>query len=223
MTTHLALLTTYLPALVSTGDEDPLFNDDWAAAVPLYPQQQQQPQQPAISSSSSFSSSSSNSSKPPITLLLTSHGPTTILFDPSASEIAVADTVLAITITSTSSSSLSDLSAPQGRGGAEEETAIQLLSLRTLDAPSRLTASDPKTFLENGDSNTNNTGDGNTTLDTSQEIGVGNNDGMWRSSKGGVSRKVLKRMVDMCTRRGGVGEEVLKGLALSVGTDMTST
>ncbi|KAI6892223.1 hypothetical protein KC334_g13526, partial [Hortaea werneckii] len=37
LTTHLALLSTRLPALVSERDEDPLFNDDWEASTFLYP------------------------------------------------------------------------------------------------------------------------------------------------------------------------------------------
>jgi exosome complex component RRP42 len=53
LTTHLALQHTQLPALISEQDEDPLFNDDWEAAVPLY----------------------TSGQKPPITLLLASVGP----------------------------------------------------------------------------------------------------------------------------------------------------
>ncbi|OQO12159.1 hypothetical protein B0A48_02799 [Cryoendolithus antarcticus] len=79
LTTHLALLSTRLPALVSQGDEDPLFNDDWQASLPLYP---------------------SKASQPPITLLVISVQDT-ILFDPSVPELAVADAVLAISVLQT--------------------------------------------------------------------------------------------------------------------------
>nr|OQO25109.1 hypothetical protein B0A51_08309 [Rachicladosporium sp. CCFEE 5018] len=79
LTTHLALLSTRLPALVSQGDEDPLFNDDWQASLPLYP---------------------SKTSQPPITLLVISVQDT-ILFDPSVAELAVADAVLAIPVLQT--------------------------------------------------------------------------------------------------------------------------
>jgi len=75
LTTHLALQHTQLPALISEQDEDPLFNDDWDAAVPLY----------------------TTGQKPPVTLLLASVGPN-ILFDPSGDELAVADAVVAVSV-----------------------------------------------------------------------------------------------------------------------------
>lgn len=85
LTTHLALLNTRLPALVSQGDEDPLFNDDWAAAVSL------------------FECSAHN--RPPITLLVTSVGENAF-YDPSGDELAVADAVLAISVVQTQSSNI---------------------------------------------------------------------------------------------------------------------
>lgn len=36
--------------------------------------------------------------------------------------------------------------------------------------------------------------------------------GVWRKRRGGVGRDVLRRMVDLVVRKGGVGEEVLAGL-----------
>lgn len=75
-TTHLALLRTRLPALISEKDEDPLFNDDWDASVPLY---------------------TSSSAPPPITLLVMSVA-SNIIFDPSRDELAVADAVLAVSV-----------------------------------------------------------------------------------------------------------------------------
>jgi exosome complex component RRP42 len=79
MTTHLALLATHLPALKSEKDEDPLFDDDWAAASPLYPH--------------------ASHDKPPVIILAIAVGPN-IIFDPSKEELAVADAVLAIACTS---------------------------------------------------------------------------------------------------------------------------
>jgi exosome complex component RRP42 len=86
MTTHLALLTTLLPALKSEQDEDPLFNDDWDAAVPLYPKNK------------------SNNDKPPVIILAMAVG-SNIIFDPAKEELAVADAVLAIACTNSSLSS----------------------------------------------------------------------------------------------------------------------
>ncbi|KAG6991331.1 hypothetical protein G7Y79_00053g088140 [Physcia stellaris] len=102
LTTHLALLSTSLPASISAEDEDPLFNDDWDAAVPLYPP----------------STTTHQQSKPPITLLIISVG-VNIFFDPSAPELAVADAVLAISVTRT-------------------EGGIKVLAIRTVDSPARL-------------------------------------------------------------------------------------
>ena len=80
LTTHLALRTTLLPRLLSKGDEDPLFHDDWAAATPLYP--------PGIT--------------PPISLLAMSitgqEGATNVLVDPTREELCVAEGVFAVTL-----------------------------------------------------------------------------------------------------------------------------
>lgn len=78
LTTHLALLDTRLPALVSQGDEDPLFNDDWAAATSLYPVD-------------------TAAARPPVTLLIMAVGDN-LFYDPSQEELAVADAVLAISV-----------------------------------------------------------------------------------------------------------------------------
>jgi len=88
MTTHLALLTTDLPALKSEKDEDPMFDDDWDAAVPLY----------------SKTAGKTVADKPPVIILAMAVGPN-IIFDPCKEELAVADAVLAIACTNTSASS----------------------------------------------------------------------------------------------------------------------
>ncbi|KAF1365048.1 hypothetical protein EJ07DRAFT_98285 [Lizonia empirigonia] len=79
MATHLALLSTRLPALTSSYDEDPLFNDDWATATPLYPRDTSSP-------------------TPPVIILAIAIGNTTI-FDPCKEELLVADAVLALSCT----------------------------------------------------------------------------------------------------------------------------
>ncbi|KAH7080337.1 3' exoribonuclease family, domain 1-domain-containing protein [Paraphoma chrysanthemicola] len=81
MTTHLALLTTLLPALKSEKDEDPLFDDDWDAAVALYPK-----------------GKGKATDKPPVIILAMAVG-SNIIFDPCKEELAVADAVLAIACT----------------------------------------------------------------------------------------------------------------------------
>ena len=85
MTAHLALLTSRLPALKSEKDEDPLFDDDWDASLPLYPK-------------------GSRVGKPPVIILAMAVGPN-IIFDPCKEELAVADAVLAIACTTSAQSS----------------------------------------------------------------------------------------------------------------------
>ncbi|KAJ5796470.1 uncharacterized protein N7518_005010 [Penicillium psychrosexuale] len=109
LTTHLALLSTKLPKLKSTGEEDPFFDDDWAAAEYLYPR--------SNTSKSPLSAAPSYPVRPPVTLLVISVGEN-VIFDPNREEIAVADAVLAISVTRSSDS----------------ET-LKLLSIRSIDPP----------------------------------------------------------------------------------------
>lgn len=110
MTAHLALLTTHLPALKSEKDEDPLFDDDWDAAVPLYPK------------TTTKISNTATIEKPPVIIIAMAVGPN-IIFDPSKEELAVADAVLAIACTNSPTSS----------------TGARIVSIRTIDPPSHLT------------------------------------------------------------------------------------
>jgi len=86
MTTHLALLTSRLPALKSEKDEDPLFDDDWDASVPLYPKD-----------------TPTQLDRPPVIILAMAVG-SNVIFDPCKEELAVADAVLAVACTSAPSS-----------------------------------------------------------------------------------------------------------------------
>ncbi|XTI82591.1 hypothetical protein V2W45_1337765 [Cenococcum geophilum] len=83
MTTHLALLTSRLPALKSEKDEDPLFDDDWDASMSLYPK------------GSAKSSTDSEAAKPPVIVLAMTVGQNAI-FDPCKEELVVVDVVLAV-------------------------------------------------------------------------------------------------------------------------------
>ncbi|KAE8335648.1 hypothetical protein BDV24DRAFT_143358 [Aspergillus arachidicola] len=181
LTTHLALLSTKLPKLKSKGEEDPFFDDDWDAAEYLYPR-----------STSTASPTPSQQVRPPVTLLVVSVGEN-IIFDPDREEIAVADTVLAVSITRDSDSD-----------------SLKLVSIRTIDPPSRLT--------QPGVPNSENV----TTLGSTaaaEEAAILNPStgeeevpGVWRPRRGGVKRSTVARIVKLVLEKGGVGEEVLKGL-----------
>ncbi|MCJ1309106.1 hypothetical protein MMC25_002761 [Agyrium rufum] len=197
ISTHLALLSTRLPALVSQGDEDPFFNDDWEASPFLYyrlplsqPQSKQRLRSP----------SQRPPLGPPATLLVASVSPQTILFDPSREELAVADAVLAISI-----------AAP-----LDDPKAVQVLSIRTIDPPSRnstfgvLDSENPATLGVGA-----GMGAARSTGEAKKEGGM-KKDKPWSPPQGGMKRGLLMRVLGMVLREeeGGVGREVLEGLAM---------
>ncbi|KAL5615288.1 hypothetical protein BROUX41_005339 [Berkeleyomyces rouxiae] len=179
LTTHLALLAARVPKLISEGDEDPMFNDDWNAAVPLF-------------------SATTAGSSPPITLLVISIG-NNIIFDPSQEELAVAETALAVSVAE-SKKATADSS----------ERDIRLLSIRTVDPPSRLTPP--------GVANTENTAvTGNAAPGAKKPVARENigmpEPGVWRAPQGGARFALLEKMISKVLERGGVVDEVLDGLA----------
>ncbi|KAJ5928429.1 hypothetical protein N7466_007385 [Penicillium verhagenii] len=181
LTTHLALLCTKLPKLKSTGEEDPFFDDDWAVAEDLYPR-----------ASAGMKFNPSQQVRPPVTLLVISVGEN-VIFDPNREEIAVADAVLAISITRDT-----------------ESQGLKLLSIRTIDPPSRLT--------QPGVPNAENvnmlgaTAPGESTAVLNPVTGEEEIPGVWRPRRGGIKRSVIAGMVKTVLKKGGVGEEVLSGL-----------
>ncbi|KAI9697176.1 MAG: hypothetical protein M1836_004740 [Candelina mexicana] len=186
LTTHLALLSTNLPKQISELDEDPLFSDDWVAAKPLYPPS---------------STSSPSSIRPPITLLVMAVGDN-IIFDPAKEELAVADVILAISV----SGILSSEALASNKIKAKWE--LRLLSLRVIDPPSRMTPPGLPNFL--------NTATGGSAPASSQELITqresGGEKGVWTPPRGGVKRGLIRRMIGYVLEKGGVAEEILDGL-----------
>ncbi|KAJ4342407.1 Exosome complex component rrp42 [Didymella glomerata] len=177
MTTHLALLTTHLPALKSEKDEDPLFDDDWDAASPLYPKSASKP---------------SARDKPPVIILAIAVGPN-IIFDPAKEELAVADAVLAVACTTTSSPS----------------TGAKIVSIRTIDPPSHLT---PPAVPNSMNSATGGTApDSSAQALTMREMLA--TSGVWTPPRGGMKRGLVSQVTKMVVEKGGVAEEVIGALA----------
>lgn len=176
LTTHLALLSTRLPALKSQQDEDPFFDDDWAAATALY--------------------TADNFSRPPITLLVAGVG-ANCFFDPSREEIAVADTLLAVSLSRSSD-------VVKGAGDGQ----LRLLSIRTIDPPSRATAAG----VLDSESSTAVAPGASTKSSAAQAPADNNGEGLWKPPRGGMPRSLIAKVVEMCLAQGGVGEEVLAGL-----------
>jgi exosome complex component RRP42 len=114
-----------------------------------------------------------------------------IFFDPSSSELAVADSVLAVSVS--------------GSSGGKGDGKLNLVSLRMVDPPSRLTAAG----VPNGANSTEGGFSAQQALEL-RERDAGAT--VWRPPRGGVGRSVVKEVVEFVTRKGGVGEEVLKGL-----------
>lgn len=85
MAIHMALRDTRIPRLKSEGEEDPLADDDWEASIHLYGN-------PGNSGKSFLAAG-----VPPVTLLVMVVGEN-VIFDPSETELAVADAVLAVSI-----------------------------------------------------------------------------------------------------------------------------
>ncbi|RMY43672.1 hypothetical protein D0863_16307 [Hortaea werneckii] len=241
LTVHLALLSTRLPALVSERDEDPLFNDDWEASTFLYPQ---------TPSPSTTSTAAPSSPPPPITLLVVSVSSTagagaeaqsTILFDPSREELAVADAVVAISLGVLSPSSSSSSAAGEPAASSPQQTPnLALLALRTIDPPSRLTGAGVPDRV-------NSTTPGSGTTSSSAGAGAGaiggevvgqdgaavrervrggggtgsggdgkdaGKDSVWYPPRGGLKRGSLGRMVRLCVE--GDGDRMTKGVGWEV-------
>ncbi|PGH08509.1 hypothetical protein AJ80_07829 [Polytolypa hystricis UAMH7299] len=217
LTTHLALLSTKLPRLISKDEEDPMFDDDWEAAEYLYPR-------PRKSSSSSSSAPSLKQQqqqqqpqlfRPPITLLVVTVGEN-IIFDPTQEEISVAEAVHAVSVarSGTTSSTLS-LSKPNQQ---HQPSNLKLLAIRTIDPPSRLTNpgvpnSENAATIGGGSATEAGTESSSTvTAETSTFFSGEEVPGVWRPRRGGVKRAVISKIVETVLRKGGVGDEVMEGL-----------
>ncbi|PWY74423.1 hypothetical protein BO70DRAFT_389032 [Aspergillus heteromorphus CBS 117.55] len=179
LTTHLALLSTKLPKLKSQGEEDPFFDDDWNAAEYLYPRNLKS------------HLSSTQQVRPPVTLLVIAVGEN-VVFDPNREEITVADTILAVSVTRDSDSD-----------------GLKLLSIRTIDPPSRLTQ--PGVPNSENVATLGSTAAAEEALETNPSTGE-EIPGVWKPQRGGVKRRTIAKMLKLVLEKGGVGEEVLEGL-----------
>ncbi|KAL1646881.1 Exosome complex component rrp42 [Diplodia intermedia] len=167
-------------------DEDPLFDDDWAASTPLYPRH-----------ATATTNASKPMNRPPITLLVVAVGPN-IIFDPSKEELAVAEAVMALSVGE-------QIAAANDKN---EAPTLRLHAIRTIDPPSRLTPP--------GVPNALNSATGGVAPTSSAEAvalreGL-QTPGVWTPPRGGVRRGLVARVIKLATQRGGVAEEVLEAL-----------
>ncbi|ROT40260.1 hypothetical protein SODALDRAFT_376049 [Sodiomyces alkalinus F11] len=208
LTTHLALLATRVPRLKSEGDEDPMFDDDWQAAPYLYPRDPR-----------NGSRGDAISSRPPITLLVIAVGGN-IIFDPAKEELAVAESALAVSVGEAgrmqgeSGGAGGDGMDVDAEGGGRRERELRLLSVRTIDPPSRLT---PPGVPNSENPGTNVSAPGKTAASavsapSAAANGHGAQEGVWRPPLGGTKLAVLQSMIAKVLEKGGVADEVLDGL-----------
>ncbi|KAF2735517.1 hypothetical protein EJ04DRAFT_434862 [Polyplosphaeria fusca] len=179
MTTHLALLTSRLPALKSEKDEDPLFDDDWDASVPLYPK------------SKGKTKGTQAMDRPPV-IVLAMAVDQNIIFDPCKEELAVADAVLAVACTDSTSS-------PSG---------AQVIAIRTIDPPSHLT---PLGVPNAMNSATGGVVPASTADAITQRELLASSD-VWTPPRGGMKRALVGQIVKAVVEKGGVAEEVIQAL-----------
>ena len=84
----------------------------------------------------------------------------------------------------------------------EKSGGMRVVAVRMVDAPSRMMGAGVPDWANSATGGGGKAGVG----------GEGKEEGVWRAPRGGVGRGLVAKMVQMVVERGGVGEEVLKGL-----------
>jgi exosome complex component RRP42 len=171
------LLSARLPRLISEADEDPLFDDDWEASTYLYP----------------FDSQNLRVDKPAVTLLVVSVG-NNLFFDPSTEEVSVAENIIAVSVGL--------------RNPAKSTThELQILSLRVVDPPSRVTNPGMPNSI-----NSSVSGSRATLQETILARESTENKGVWNPPRGGLRRALISRIMTAVLGSNGVVSEVFEGL-----------
>lgn len=128
-----------------------------------------------------------------------------IIFDPAKEELGVADVALAISVADATSSK-SDNDAMEVDAPAKRN--LRLLSIRTIDPPSRLTppgvprAADAATSGLNGEAK-----QADTRIAETEPV-----EGVWKAPRGGAKVAIIGAMIQKALEAGGVADEVLDGL-----------
>lgn len=141
-----------------------------------------------------------------------------IIFDPSKEELTVADVALAVSVTSSATTSTSskphpadEITQAKAEADASPGRSLRLLSIRTIDPPSRLT---PPGVANAANAAYGAAGTGAATqkmleAQTAETEAV---EGVWKAPRGGAKRAVLGALVREVLARGGVVDEVLDAL-----------
>lgn len=178
-----------------------MFDDDWVASQFIYARS---------------SSGATTASRPPITLLVMAVGEN-IIFDPSKEELAVADCALAVSV-GAADGEIDEAEAEVAAMEIDDDDdavvkagprGLRLLSIRTIDPPSRLTAP--------GVPNAVNAAAWGHGAAVAKESGLraaetGDVEGVWKAPRGGSKITLISTIVEKILGRGGVADEVLEGL-----------
>lgn len=163
-----------------------MFDDDWDASTFLYPRKGAQ-----------------KGSRPPITLLVVAVGGN-VIFDPTREELAVAEAALAVSVSEVRGETKSgDMDVDSGR-------QLRLLSIRTVDPPSRLTPP--------GVPNSMNIATGVASGTSTPQIQPQNTldgtsiEGVWKAPLGGTKFAVVDAIIEAVLEKGGVTDDILDGL-----------
>ena len=143
-----------------------------------------------------------------------------IIFDPSREELAVADAVLAVSVGyhHNHNHDPSRILIPSSTKSEprRDQAELRLLSIRTIDPPSRLTQpglpDSVNSATGGGGGGGGGGGTGGGRDGKGKDDNVDNDDGVWRPPVGGMKRGLVGRVVGMVLGKGGVGEEVMAGL-----------
>lgn len=185
LATHLALRSTRLPKLKSQGEEDPLVDDDWESSAYLFPARPKAKRKAQHDPLAISKQVEQMMRMPPITLLVMTAG-SNIIFDPSHSELAVADAVLAVSVGLSVSDNKPSITTPT------------ILAIRMIETPAR------------------NTMRGVPASTSAEMVQGDFIPGVWRPRTGGLKRDMLKRVVSAVVgggvADGGVAREVFDGL-----------
>lgn len=128
-----------------------------------------------------------------------------IIFDPAKEELAVADVALAVSVGNVASGKKG--STEMEVDSEESGRSLRLLSIRTIDPPSRLTPP--------GMPNSSNPAIGavlQAKQPESRAAETESAEGVWKAPRGGAKVAILAAMVQKALEKGGVSDEVLDGL-----------
>lgn len=131
-----------------------------------------------------------------------------VIFDPAKEELAVADVALAVSVGDVSSEGTKD----DDNVDMEEGRKLRLLSIRTVDPPSRLTPPGVPNATNSAYGHGQVVGTGKQKMPEARAAESEAVEGVWKAPRGGAKALVMAALVQKVLQRGGVADEVLDAL-----------